>query len=467
MPGYVGDYLLGASVEDLFNSHDATGAPFTLAGSPAVTAYEQGNATQFTTGTSVTADYDSVTGLVRVVIDTSSGYQTGKDYWLLLTSGSVDGVSQVGSVLIHFSIQNRYMRGTDSAALGSALPANFTSLGINASGHVSRVTLVDTTTANSDMRGTDSAYTGGNITGNLSGSVGSVSGNVGGNVAGSVGSVTGGINTSGGTITTLDGLDTAQDTQHGTTQTAVGNISTTIGVAGAGLTEAGGTGDHLTAVASQTSVNAIATILAGITSLANWLRAAFRSDTPDATAISEINNGVGDFASAADSQEAIADAVDGIEGGGGGGGGDCPTLDEIVAALADRNIVISSPVNETGTMEIWQGDDYADEDLQIPVEDFSYDDPATYESIKFGLMLTSDYNAGTGEPALEVDATGELNSTTATFTIELTDEQTAALTPSPALDPYNYTYQLRAVFHGGNKRTIASGSATVKRKVVE
>jgi|GEM_PF-3667369 len=40
---------------------------------------------------------------------------------------------------------------------GVTFPANFGVLGINASGHVSRVTLVDTTTANSDMRGTDGA----------------------------------------------------------------------------------------------------------------------------------------------------------------------------------------------------------------------------------------------------------------------------------------------------------------------
>lgn len=42
-------------------------------------------------------------------------------------------------------------------SLSQAFPANFASLGINGSGHVSRVTLVDTTTANTDMRGTDSA----------------------------------------------------------------------------------------------------------------------------------------------------------------------------------------------------------------------------------------------------------------------------------------------------------------------
>jgi hypothetical protein len=38
-----------------------------------------------------------------------------------------------------------------------AFPANFAALGINGSGHLSRVTLVDTCTTNTDMRGTDNA----------------------------------------------------------------------------------------------------------------------------------------------------------------------------------------------------------------------------------------------------------------------------------------------------------------------
>jgi hypothetical protein len=42
-------------------------------------------------------------------------------------------------------------------ALTQSFPSNFAALGINASGHVSRVTLVDTTTTNTDMRGTDNA----------------------------------------------------------------------------------------------------------------------------------------------------------------------------------------------------------------------------------------------------------------------------------------------------------------------
>lgn len=42
-------------------------------------------------------------------------------------------------------------------SLSQSFPANFASLGINASGHISRVTLVDTCTTNTDMRGTDNA----------------------------------------------------------------------------------------------------------------------------------------------------------------------------------------------------------------------------------------------------------------------------------------------------------------------
>jgi hypothetical protein len=55
---------------------------------------------------------------------------------------------------------------------------------------------------------------------------GAIVGNITGNLSGSVASVTGGINTGSGVITTLDALDTAQDTQHGTTQTAIADVPT-------------------------------------------------------------------------------------------------------------------------------------------------------------------------------------------------------------------------------------------------
>ena len=61
-------------------------------------------------------------------------------------SDTVANVTTVGSVT-----------GSVGSISGVSFPANFGSLLINVSGHVSRVTLVDTTTTNTDMRGTNSA----------------------------------------------------------------------------------------------------------------------------------------------------------------------------------------------------------------------------------------------------------------------------------------------------------------------
>lgn len=57
---------------------------------------------------------------------------------------------------------------------------------------------------------------------------------------------------------------------------------------------------------ASSTATAIATILSGITSLANWLRAGFRSSTPNGTALTEINSGGGTYDATTDSQEAIA-----------------------------------------------------------------------------------------------------------------------------------------------------------------
>ena len=59
---------------------------------------------------------------------------------------TVANVTTVGSVT-----------GSVGSISGVSFPANFGSLLINVSGHVSRVTLVDTTTTNTDMRGTNNA----------------------------------------------------------------------------------------------------------------------------------------------------------------------------------------------------------------------------------------------------------------------------------------------------------------------
>jgi len=75
-----------------------TGAPQTLGGVPVISAYEDANATQITSGIVLTADYDSVTGLnhVSVVATAGNGYEAGKYYAFVITTGTVDTVSVVG-----------------------------------------------------------------------------------------------------------------------------------------------------------------------------------------------------------------------------------------------------------------------------------------------------------------------------------------------------------------------------------
>jgi len=243
MTKYIGDFAAGVTVRGSFSTRKkADGAPITLAGSPTLAVYKDGNATETTTGVALTIDFDSRTGHHLYAITTTDAfYSAGSDYRIVLTAGTVDGESVVGVEVGSFSIENRFApsgSGLDAAGVRSAIglasanldtqlgaiptaaanasqvrtelttelaridatissrstfaggavasvtgavgsvtspvtvgtnndktgyslsqafPANFAALGINPSGHVSRVVLVDTTTTNSDMRGTDSA----------------------------------------------------------------------------------------------------------------------------------------------------------------------------------------------------------------------------------------------------------------------------------------------------------------------
>ncbi len=84
----------------------ATGIPTTLAGTPVLSIYEENNLTQITAGVSVSVDYDSVTGLnqATIVATTGNGYEAGKSYDLVVTTGTVGGVSVVGEVVGSFTV---------------------------------------------------------------------------------------------------------------------------------------------------------------------------------------------------------------------------------------------------------------------------------------------------------------------------------------------------------------------------
>ena len=90
------------------------------------------------TAAGVRTELGTELGRIDVAVSTRSTFAGGA---VASVTGNVGGnvVGSVGSIS------------------GVTFPANFGSLLINVSGHVSRVVLVDTTTTNTDMRGTDNA----------------------------------------------------------------------------------------------------------------------------------------------------------------------------------------------------------------------------------------------------------------------------------------------------------------------
>ena len=107
---YRGDIRLGDTIDLKFTTRSfTTGAPTTLAGTPVISAYVGNSVTQITAGITLTVDFDGVTGLhnIRVVATSGNGYATASNYDLVITTGTVGGVSVVGEVVGSFSIEAR------------------------------------------------------------------------------------------------------------------------------------------------------------------------------------------------------------------------------------------------------------------------------------------------------------------------------------------------------------------------
>lgn len=107
---YLGDIRLGDTLDFHFTTRRfSTGAPHTLAGTPAVAAYPNNSTTEITAGITLTVDFDARTGLnhVRIVASSGNGYATATSYSVVITAGTVDSVSVVGEVVGQFSIEAR------------------------------------------------------------------------------------------------------------------------------------------------------------------------------------------------------------------------------------------------------------------------------------------------------------------------------------------------------------------------
>lgn len=106
---YLGDFVGTETINHLFTTVQASGAPTTLAGTPKVRVYKNGSTTE-SSDITPTVDFDSRTGLNLAAIDLtgdSGFYATGQDYNIVITAGTVNSVSVVGYVVGAFSILHR------------------------------------------------------------------------------------------------------------------------------------------------------------------------------------------------------------------------------------------------------------------------------------------------------------------------------------------------------------------------
>lgn len=204
---HLGDFDASTVVYGKFTTYQpSTGAAFTLGGTPALSVYKDNSTTQSTSGVTLTASFDSVTGLNHFAIDTSSDgtfYSAGSFFDIVITTGTVDSVSVVGSVVGSFTIRkNSSLKPTTAArtldvSAGGEAGIDWANIGSPTTAQNLSSTNIDSDQVVASVTGAVGSVTGavgsvtGNVGGNVVGSVGSVTGNVGGNVVGSVGSVTG------------------------------------------------------------------------------------------------------------------------------------------------------------------------------------------------------------------------------------------------------------------------------------
>jgi hypothetical protein len=117
---HLGDFDASAVIYGKFTTYrPSTGASFTLGGTPAVSVYKDNSTTQSTSGVTLTADFDAVTGLNHFTIDTSTDgtfYAAGSFFDVVITTGTVDSVSVTGSVVGTFTIRkNSALKPTTAA----------------------------------------------------------------------------------------------------------------------------------------------------------------------------------------------------------------------------------------------------------------------------------------------------------------------------------------------------------------
>lgn len=122
----LGDLNPGDTIDLKFATADSTGAPTALS-SGAISVYKDNSTTESTSGVTLTASFDSRTGMNHVRITTASDgtfYSAGSNFQIVLTAGTVNSVSVIGYVVGAFSLNARSALRPATAGRTLAIDSN-------------------------------------------------------------------------------------------------------------------------------------------------------------------------------------------------------------------------------------------------------------------------------------------------------------------------------------------------------
>lgn len=109
MSAYVGDFRTGKTIRKMWNTNAIAGESITRATDGTISVYKDGGTTQSTTGVTDTENFDGLTGVHLVAVDTSADgtfYSAGSDFEVVLSAATIDGKT-INATLFSFSLENR------------------------------------------------------------------------------------------------------------------------------------------------------------------------------------------------------------------------------------------------------------------------------------------------------------------------------------------------------------------------
>lgn len=218
--------------------------------------------------------------------------------------------------------------------------------------------------------------------------------------------------------------------------------------------------------AQAADLSTLASIFAGITSLAAWLRLALSKTYTNATAAGEIG---GSFAAATDSLEAIRDRGDTAWTTGTGGGTGTDPLESAVPGtyapgtagyrlgqIGTTTLNITSAINADGDLELIAGDDYNQADgraITITNADGTWPDLTNAE-----IHFTANRSG-----ARLLTFAGAVTTPTGTQTVTLEPTADDLPTPADAAPAWIYRYAVTARLANGHTVTLQTGTLRLIR----